>query len=121
MQILERKEYLSSIVGHALLDCAIKLPDLAQKGAPLNVLQLEVQILLVLKTAVNVHEKWALRSHVEVGVVASVLELINELFVAVAQVLKHFTLVYHVVHMLHASHALLFQHLKGADSVVFFV
>lgn len=109
VEVLERKEHLSRVVRHVLLHCSVVLPDLAQQGAPLDVLQLKVKVLLVLETAVDIHKEWAFRGHVEVGVISAlVLDLVQELLVPVAQVLKHLPLIDNMVYMLHACHTLLF-------------
>jgi hypothetical protein len=61
VQVLERKKDLGHIVRHIALHGRVVAPDLAQKGASLDVFQLEVQVFFVLERAVDVHQERALR------------------------------------------------------------
>ena len=59
VQVLDCEQHLSGVEESVLRDQLLSFPDLTEQGAPRNVLEFEVEVVLVLESAVHTHDERA--------------------------------------------------------------
>lgn len=106
VQVLEAADHLGGVERHVALYGRVHVPDLTHDRAPFDVLQLKVQVIVVLESAVEADDVWALlRLRVA---------LLLVLHLELGKVLEHVVLRDDVVDVLHLSDVLLAEDLQSA-------
>ena len=102
VQELQSQNYFTGVKGHVILELFVIFADLAEHGATFDVLQLEIQVVFILKRAVDAHYE---RAHI----------------VHFREVLKNLTFRDNVINLFHLRDILLFETLKGTQPLGFLV
>lgn len=102
VQEFQGQNNLTRVKGHVILELLVIFADLAEHGATFDVLQLEIQIVFILKGAVNAHDEGTQIVHFR-------------------KVLKNLTFGDNVINLFHLSHILFFQTLKRTQPLGFLV